>query len=86
MKLNQDLGDLSPQGKVALLGALALCCVVPMLIIFGALSVTGALFGGGTALALGAVALVVWAVWMGRHHRSMSHPTSTSDRETPKDV
>jgi hypothetical protein len=32
MKLNQDLGDLSPAGTAALLGALALCCVVPMLL------------------------------------------------------
>ncbi len=34
-----------------LLGVMALCCLVPMLVVFGAFSVTGALFGGGVAFA-----------------------------------
>jgi len=69
MKLNEDLGDLSPTGKAALLGAMALCCVVPMLVVFGAVSVAGALFGGGAVVVVGVIGLGVWAVWMGRHHR-----------------
>jgi len=69
MKLSQDLGDLSPAGTAALLGALALCCVVPMLVVLGAVSVAGALFGGAAVVVVGVVGLGVWTVWMGRHHR-----------------
>ena len=72
MKLNQDLGDLSPTGKAALLGTLALCCVVPMLVVFGAVSVAGALFGGAAVVVVGVVGLGAWAVWMGRYHHHMA--------------
>ncbi len=72
MKLNQDLGELSPRGQAALFGALALCCVVPMLVVFGAVSATGAVFGGTAAVVLGAIAVLGWGAWMGRHHQAMS--------------
>lgn len=78
MKMNQDLGELTPRGQAALLGALALCCVVPMLVVFGALSVTGAVFGGTVAVVVGAVAVIGWGVWMSRHHQHMASHDHTS--------
>lgn len=71
MKLTDDLGDLSPRGKATLLGAMALCCVVPMLVVFGLVSLTGALFGGTALVVVGALAVLGWGVWSGRHHRHM---------------
>lgn len=68
MKLTDDLGDLSTRGTAALLGAMALCCLVPMLVIFGAVSVAGALFGGTALVIVGAVAVVGWVAWSARHH------------------
>jgi len=85
MKLNQDLGDLSPAGIAALLGALALCCVVPMLVVFGAVSIAGALFGGAAVVIVGVIGLGVWAVWMGRHHSHMTRASdSAAGSETPE--
>lgn len=86
MKLDRDVNDLSTGGKAALVGVLALCCLVPMLIVFGAVSITGALFGGGAMLAVGAVAVLVWMVWMGRHHRSMTHSAPDHDHDAPSGV
>lgn len=82
MKLNQDLGELSTRGKAALLGAMALCCVVPMLLVFGAVSVTGALFGGTALVIVGAAAVLAWGVWMGRHHRHMAEHGDPGDSPT----
>ena len=72
MKLTDDLDDLSSRAKATLFGAMALCCVVPMLVVFGAVSLTGALFGGTALVLAGSVAIVGWGAWMGRHHRRMA--------------
>jgi hypothetical protein len=72
MNWNRDLGELSPRGRAALLGTLAVCCVVPMLVLFGALSITGAVFGGTAAVVVGAIAIVGWGAWMSRHHQHMT--------------
>lgn len=79
MKLNEDLGELSAKGRVALLGALALCCVVPMVVLFGVVSVSGALFGATAMVIVAAVAILGWGAWMSRHHRSM-HATQHEDQ------
>ena len=77
MKLTDDLGDLSTRGKATLLGAMALCCVVPMLVVFGLVSLAGALFGGTAVVVVGALAVLGWGAWSGRHHQHMSrHPDS----------
>jgi len=85
VRLNRDLGELSPRGQATLLGALALCCVVPMLVIFGALSVTGALFGGTAAVVVGAIAIIGWGAWMSRHHQHMTGHDHTGHNPTESD-
>lgn len=84
MNWNRDLGELSTRGQAALLGALALCCVVPMLVLFGALSVTGALFGGTAAVVVAAIAIVGWGAWMSRHHQHMTGHDDT--QQDPADL
>lgn len=81
MKLNEDIGELSGRGQVVLLGALALCCVVPMVVLVGVVSVSGAVFGATAMVVVAAIAVVAWGALMGRHHRSM-HADQTDDQTT----
>jgi hypothetical protein len=88
MRWNRDLGELSPRGRAVLLGALAVCCFVPMLVLFGALSVTGAVFGGTAAVVVGAIGVVGWGAWMSHHLQHMTghdHPPRTTVVSTTPD-
>lgn len=73
MNPNDDLGSLGARDRWALMGALAVCCVLPMLAIFGVLSLATTLIGGTVAVVVGAAAIVGWGAWMGRHHRHSGH-------------
>lgn len=84
MKLTDDLGDLSPRGTAALFGAMALCCLVPMLLIFGVVSAAGALFGGTAVVIVGVVAVLGWGAWSGRHHRHMAQHHADGGHSDPR--
>lgn len=62
--------EASLAGRIAMAGACIVCCLLPMLVVLGAISVAGPVFGATAVVVAGVLAVGAWAGW--RHRRRVA--------------